>query len=72
MGLFDSLGGLFGGIGDIAQNTASDALSGIADAPIVQDVQDQVAGLSEVAEPITGAVGDVRNLGEELTNKLGL
>ena len=73
MGLFDSLQNLIGGATNSLQGSIGDVAKGIADNPIVQDLQDQATTLTEGA---TEAVGSATNQGqtaaEDITQNLGL
>ena len=73
MGLFDSIQNLIGGASDAVQGSLGDAVGGITDNPIVQDLQDQATTITDGA---TDAVTSVTEQGqtaiEDITQNLGL
>ena len=80
MPLFDALQNLFDGASEIAQNTVGDALSGITELPVVQDVQDLTGGVEEtitgatesLSETVTNVTDQAQTVIEDVTNGLGL
>lgn len=73
MGIFDSLQNLFGGVGDLAQGSIGDALGGITDIPMLQDLQDQATSLTDcVADAVNTATEQGQTAVEEITKNIGL
>ncbi len=69
MGLFDAIQSLIGG----ATGSIGDAVGGLADVPVLQDLQDQATTLTDgVSEAATSATEAVPTAIEDITNNLGL
>lgn len=58
MGIIDSIQNIIDGAGDLAQGPISDALGGITDNPIVQDLQDQATTVTDGATDVITSVTD--------------
>ena len=73
MGLFDSIQNLIGGASDLAQGSIGDAVGGITDNPVVQDLQDQATTLTEGAtDAVTSVTEQGQTAVEDITQNLGL
>lgn len=73
MGLFDSLQNIVGGVSDIAQNTLGDAVGGITDIPVVQDLQEQATAITDTAaESVTSVTEQGQNTIEDITSTFEL
>ncbi len=73
MGLFDSIQNLIGGASDAVQGSLGDAVGGITDNPIVQDLQDQATTITDGAtDAVTSATEQGQAAVEDITNNLGL
>ncbi len=73
MGLFDSFQNLFGGASDLAQGAIGDVVGGITDNPIVQDLQDQAATLTDgAADAVTSVTEQGQTAIEDITQNLSL
>jgi X-X-X-Leu-X-X-Gly heptad repeat protein len=69
MGLFDAIQNLIGG----ATGSIGDAVGGLADVPVLQDLQDQATTLTDgVSEASTSATEAVPTAIDDITNNLGL
>lgn len=69
MGLFDSIQNLIGG----ATGSIGDAVGGITDNPVVQDIQDQAQTLTDGASDAATSVTEQGQTAiEDVTNNLGL
>lgn len=73
MGLFDSIKNLIGGVSDAATGAAGDALGGLADNQIVQDIQDQAANITDLGVDVaTSATESGQAVVDDVTSNLGL
>jgi hypothetical protein len=73
MGLFDSIQNIIGGAADSAQGSIGDAVGGIADNQIVQDLQDQATTITDGAtEAVTSVTEQGQTVVEDITQNLGL
>lgn len=73
MGLFDSIQNLIGGVTDAASGAAGDALGGLADNQVVQDLQDQAATVTDLgADAATSVTESGQAVIDDVTQNLGL
>lgn len=80
MGLFDSIQNFLGGVTDSVSGSVGDAVGGLTEIPVIQELQDVTGGATEaitsVTDGATDAVTSVTEQGqtavEDLTNKIGL
>lgn len=73
MRLFDSIQNLIGGVTDAAAGSVGDVVGGIAENPIIQDLQDQATTFTDGAtDAVTSVTGQGQTVVEDITNKLGM
>ena len=73
MSIFDSLHNLFGGVVDAAQGSIGDAVGGITDNQVVQDLQEQASTLTDGAsEAVTNVTEQGKTAIDDITQNLGL
>lgn len=73
MSIFDSIKDLLGGATDSLQGTVGDALGGITENPIVQDLQDQAGSITDGAsEAVTSVTDQGQTVVEDIKQNLGL
>ena len=73
MGLFDSFQNLISGATDLAKGSIGDVVGGVADNPVVQDLQDQATTVTDGAtDAVTSVTDQGHNVVGDITNKLGL
>ena len=73
MSIFDSLSGLIGGVADSVQGSIGDAVGGIADNQVVQDLQDQAATATDgAADALNSVTEQGQATVEDISSDLGL
>ncbi len=73
MGLFDEIQNIIGGATESAQGSIEDAVGGIADNQVVQDLQDQATTITDGAsETVTSVTEQGQTVVEDITQNLGL
>ena len=70
MSIFDSIQNLIGGVVDSAQGSVGDVVGGITDNPLLQDLQDQAATVTDGASEAVSSVAEQGQAAvEEITTK---
>ena len=73
MGLFDAIQNIVGGVTDSVQGSVGDAVGGLTDNQVVQDLQDQASTFTGGAtETVTSVTEQSQTIVDDITQNLGL